>query len=163
VGILEAVLTARYGPAEFAASAPFSERRWNYGNEAWRCVLYERVIEDESLRERYLALADFYGDCLGGYLLLNSINIAMLAGPTVWGLYSMDTLQSHPAVLRANVHDARILYFMDSANVWYYGVKDKHLFVYDAETDEISDLGELERAIAEVLSEWEEVVGRNAG
>ena len=46
-------------------------------------------------------------------------------------------------------------YFMDAANVWFYGHKDGRLFVYDAETDELDDLGELDTGLAQVIEGWQ--------
>jgi hypothetical protein len=44
---------------------------------------------------------------------------------------------------------------MDAANVWYYGVKDADLWVYDRETDELDNEGPLEDALEALIGEWE--------
>jgi len=79
----------------------------------------------------------------------------MLTGESVFGLYTTRTLQHQPEVRSANLHDPEVCFFMDSANVWFYGVKDCQLYVYDAETEELDLLGPFEREFEELLRQWE--------
>ena len=44
---------------------------------------------------------------------------------------------------------------MDAANVWYYGVKDGQMWVYDLPFDDLDCLGDVAKVIDELLDEWE--------
>lgn len=80
----------------------------------------------------------------------------MLTGPEVFGLYKIDELCSQPEVKRANAYDSSLVFFMDSANVWYYAIKENSLYVFDSQTDEVDCIGDL-ASVETLLTEWEEV------
>jgi hypothetical protein len=53
------------------------------------------------------------------------------------------------------VIDPQVVYFADAANVWYYGLKEDVLYVYDASTEEFDQLGAVEVELSKLLEEWE--------
>jgi len=58
-------------------------------------------------------------------------------------------------VQSALLMDPAIDYFMEAANVWYYGLKGTELYVFDSEFDELDSLGPVEPALEEVIDRWE--------
>jgi hypothetical protein len=153
-GIIENVLTQRYGPP--AVSESDGELRWNANEEQLKCILFWSLSWDTQLRNRFGILKELYGDVRGGSLLGGSLKISQLKGPAIWSLYCIEQLQSQPEVLRAHELDPEICFFMDSANVWFYGVKAGELIVYDAVGDDLGYLGPAEPALTSLLIEFEE-------
>ena len=156
-GILETVLTSRYGQPGLIPSSPFSEKRWNDEKRMNICVLYAGLKWDRRLERDWGALKPLYGDVFGGLLLgvPSCLKVAMLGQSTVFGLYRIRDLQARPDISRASSFDPDVCYFMAAANVWFYGVKQDRLFAYDSETDEFDSLGEIEAALHTVLRSWE--------
>jgi hypothetical protein len=158
IGEVEIALTNRYGNPLVVPSEPFSEYRWRHCSDVNQSVLYKKLVWDKDLAKRWGALQPIYGDSVGGFLIgiPSSIKLAMMSGPEVFGLYPMDELQARPEIRRAHSLDAAVCFFMDSGNVWYYGVKEDQLFVYDSETDELDSLGAVACALQELFAEWEQ-------
>jgi len=152
------VLTNRYGVPKVSSERGFLVNEWNSEDETKRCRLYIGMIwngEDENFKRHY---EDLYGDALGGFILGQSLKIATLSGVEIYGLYNIEELQRRPEVLQANIIDPDIHFFMDSANVWFYGRKKEHLYVYDGETEELDQLGLIEPEIEKLLIRWEEAI-----
>jgi hypothetical protein len=156
VGILEKLLRERYGQASIVASTPLVEYRWNEGADALRCTLYKLPDSPEEFGEDTAILRPVYGDAAGGFLLGAGLKVSMIRGPRVFGLYQWQELQVVPDVVHADQLDPAICFFMDSANVWFYGLKGDRLYVYDSETGELDSLGLVQPALATLLGEWEE-------
>jgi len=154
-GLLELLLLDRYGEPIVVACTPHSEYRWNNAAETLSCILYKSA-DFEDAGTRFPILHPLYGDAVGGFLLGDSLKLSMLQGPKVFGLYQIAELQAHPEVRHANSLDPTICFFMDSANVWYYGSKDDQLYVYDSETDELDSLGPVRSGLEQLLTEWEQ-------
>lgn len=154
-GLIEILLTERYGQPIVIPSEPLAEYRWNDEIESSRSILYKTLVWKEELCARFADLTTVYGDAVGGSILLGSLKVSMLVGPKVFGLYRIKDLQRTPSVLRALEHDASVCFFMDAANVWYYGVKGQELYVFDSETDELDCLGPVQSGLSKLLSEWE--------
>jgi hypothetical protein len=129
--------------------------RWNIDVEPRRCTLYKRFSWDDDKRKKYGELHDIYGDARGGSVFRGTLKVALLEGPEIFGLYLIDELWDRPEVKHANRLDPDICFFMDSSNVWYFGVKQGELFVFDAPFEELDNLGTVERALDEVLREYE--------
>jgi hypothetical protein len=155
MGLFEQLLVERYGPPTHVARAQFVEYRWNDNAEPLRCVLFKAVRLPAGLRPEDPDLNWVYGDAAGGLLLLDSLKIAMPLSVAIYGLYTIDELQAQPEVLEAKRLDRDINYFMDSANVWFYGMKEQNMYVYDSETGDLTALGPVEQALRQVLREWE--------
>ncbi len=155
-GILESMLTRLYGKPKVIQSTPFIECRWNETDEPRRCVLYKPVVWDAELERRLGVLKPVYGDAVGGSILRGALRISMLRGPKVWGLYQIDELQTQLRDIPLIDHRPSIQFFMDSANVWYYGVRDALLYVYDTEEPEVLDaLGLIEPELERLILQWE--------
>ncbi len=108
------------------------------------------------LGTRFAGLKGIYGNAFGGFLVGNSLKIAVLLPRKVWGLWRIDELQMLRPVRIALAIDPAIDFFMDAANVWYYGHKEGELYVFDAETDELDSLGPIEPALDSLIDQWEE-------
>ena len=80
----------------------------------------------------------------------------MLSGPKVFGLYNIADLQRQPEVIVALERRSDICYFMDCSNVWFYGLHDNDLYVFDAATGELDCLGTPQSAIRALIQEWED-------
>jgi len=155
-GIMEEILTQRYGAPSVVATDELREYRWNQDNEPLSCVLYKALSPSAIRRPDTDVCSRIYGDVLGGFLYLDSLRLAMRAGPVVYGLYDIQSLWSQPEVRDANRMDPAIRFFMDAANVWFYGIKGDDVYVYDAEMAELTRLGVVVEAFQRVLDEWEE-------
>lgn len=155
-GMIEYALAQRYGPSEELSSESGPEQRWNSDERPLECILYKSLSWDDRLRTKYGVLEKLYGDARGGFLLGDSLKISLVEGPRVFGLYLIEELQSQAEVRRANELDSQICFFMDSANVWFYGLKDGELFVYDSGTQELGGLGPAQTTIQKLLIEFEE-------
>ncbi len=153
---IESVLKDRYGDPTIAPGADFLEYRWNEHDEKLTCLLYKALATSSAGNVKLRALGPVYGDALGGFLLLDSLRLAMLAGPPVYGLYAIDELWAQPEVSDANRLNREIQFFMDAANVWFYGMKEGELYVYDSEAAELMRLGPFDLAIRELLEQWEQ-------
>jgi hypothetical protein len=97
-----------------------------------------------------------YGDARGGFVIGDSLKLSLLEGPNVFGLHRIEELQGQQEIQRASALDPQIAFFMDSANVWFYGIKAGELFVYDAETAELDSLGPVDSALRTLLLEFDE-------
>lgn len=154
--LIEDVLTERYGVPTIVPGAHVAEYRWNEHSEPLSCLLYKALTPSATAEGELNVLRPIYGDVLGGFLLLDSLKLAMLAGPAVYGLHAIDELRAQPEVRDASTLDPDIQFFMDAANVWFYGMKEGELYVYDSETAELTRLGPFDQAIRELLQQWEQ-------
>ena len=156
IGILEKLLTKRYGDPRVIAGAPYAEYRWRDDVARSSSILYKSFEWNNDLERRLGVLRDVYGDVVGGFVLGDSLKISTLRRPKVYGLYPIEELQQQPEVVLALRTDPAICFFMDSANVWFYGLKNGELLVYDSETEELDRLGPIEIELERLISEWEQ-------
>lgn len=155
-GLLENVLEQRFGPQTVSSADAVVEHRWNIDDECRECILYKTLSWNDRLRRKYGVLEELYGDSRGGFILGDSLRLSLLEEPSVFGLYQIEELQSRPEVRRANKLDPQICFFMDSANVWFYGLRNGELFVYDSGTEELDTLGPVKPAIQHLVDEFED-------
>jgi hypothetical protein len=156
IGILEQVLCRRYGDPSVDCYGDALLYRWAFLEERLHSVLYKFSASTPESSVLATPLQEVYGDFLGGSLLGGSLKVAMWGGPDVFGLYRLDELQARPVVRRASHYESSLCFFMDAANVWYYAVKNEHLYVLDTDTDEIDCLGATGTALHGLLTEWEQ-------
>jgi hypothetical protein len=154
IGLLETLVTNLLGPAEPTATATEPQLTWARGPRNASCTLYKGLIWTGALRSRLDVLQRLYGDVRAGSLFGGCLKIAAVAGPELWNIYPIELLQKQPEVVEANRREPDVLFFMDSANVWFYGVKDSNLFVFDASTDELDCLGPIAKQLDEVIAQW---------
>jgi len=155
-GLVEQVLKERYGEPLVVSGAMLVEHRWNEEREARRCELCRLAGARPASETTPLLLQPVYGDFIGGSLLQGSMKLAVVAGPTIYGLYSLSRLRAQPEVCDAGQLDPSIEFFMDAADVWYYGLKGDELYVYDAPNGELYARGPVGSALVTLLQEWEE-------
>lgn len=153
-GILESILNKRYGNPELLYTKSHIESWWNRKSERLRSVLYScyDIPKHKQIKNEYRFL---YGDFIGGFLVGDSLKIANLSDNEIFGLYQIKELQQQPEIPVNIIRNRNIKFFMDAANVWFFGFCENKLFVYDAETEEFDDLGDIESGIEQLIEEWE--------
>lgn len=154
LGILERVLIHRYGQPDRTSAEGMRAMIWA-ADTVFASVLYYAVDWTRPPASEFRQHEQLYGACCGGMLVGDSLKVAMVSSEKLFGIYDIGTLVAQPEVKRAMALDAEVEFFMDAANVWYYGHKCGRLFVYDAPSDELDDLGPLESALDEVIAEWQ--------
>lgn len=157
IGILEETLTRTFGEPRIFSSQALLEFRWNTSEEeSCQSVLYKCLDQYHGSPNSLDHFSYLYGDALGGTMVGDSLKVAMLDGPEVFGLYSIDELQFQKEVRLASRLDGKIDFFMDASNMWFYGIKARELYVYDAETHELDMLGPIALALEQLILEWQE-------
>lgn len=160
-GLLEIVLTRRYGKPAISMDEGLPARCWNLDDPDHSSALYVGMKWIKPWDSRFASLKGIYGDVFGGFLIKNTLKVAVLVPRKVYGLWNIDELRMQPEVQHALVRDPAIDYFMDEHNVLFYGVKGELLYVFDAETDELDSLGPIEVALDNLMDEWESVLDEN--
>ncbi len=155
IGLLEKVLIRRYGQPIISTRRGLNARCWNPDDFDYASVLYVGMKWEGRLGTRFASLKKIYGEALGGFLVKNLLRVAMLLPRKIYGVWRMDELQRLPPVRKALAIDPHIDFFMDAANVWYYGHKAGELYVFDTATDELDSLGSIEPALETLMDEWE--------
>ncbi len=156
--MIHEILTTRYGKASTVQTDSYVEHRWNDDDDTRRCILFMGEPEwPFSVLDDLPVLRRIYDGCIAGVLIGDSIRLATLVRREIYGLYSIDQLRRQPEVRRALQLDPDVHYFMDAANVWFYGEKDGRMCVFDGETQELDVLGELAQAMGSILDQWDAV------
>jgi hypothetical protein len=154
-GVFERVLTGRYGRPITSIMDGMAAKVWNPGDDDYEAVLYMGMKWQGLPSLRYASLRDIYGDSYGGVLINNTLKAELLSSRSLFHLRNIEELRALPAIQYAVARDPRIDYFMHRDNVWYFGVKNGELYVFDNETDELDPLGPVEQALEKILDEWE--------
>jgi hypothetical protein len=153
-GLLERILTRRYGKPELCIRDGMAAKHWDTGFPNDEALLYAGKWPG-ILAVRFASLKEIYGDTYGGFLFGDSLRAANLLSREIYALWNMDEFRVQPEVQHALVLDPAVDYFMDSFNIYFYGIKRGQLYVYDAGTDEFDSLGPIEAALEERLDELE--------
>jgi hypothetical protein len=153
-GLIEEVIFRRYGFSTTTSCQELVARVWNIGDESRLCKLYVGLDWDPQLRKSHENLTPLYGDSFGGFLLGDTVKISTLVRQEVWGLYRIDELHSRSELQRALSLEPLIDYFMNAANIWFYGYKAGELYCYDAENDDIENLGKIAPALDDLITQW---------
>ncbi len=154
LGILERILMRRYGEPELNDKKGTLQKIWRAGT-LFVSNLYYSADWSKPPASHFRVHQHIYGASCGGTLVDGSLKIAMPSYDTRFEIYNLRELSERPEVQRALELDPDLAFFMDSANVWYYGHKDGKLFVYDAPFDELYERGDLESELEEVIAEKE--------
>jgi hypothetical protein len=154
-GLMERVLTRRYGRPTLSIRDGMAARCWNTDRPEDEAVLYAGMQWRGLTGARFASLKEIYGDSFGGFLMSDSLRAALLSPKEVWALWNMDDFRMQPHVQYAQVRGPGIDFFMDEANVLIYGVTKGELYVFDAETDELDLLGPVEAALETIMDELE--------
>lgn len=153
-GILEKVLIRRYGSPVLCIRGGLAAKSWNAYKQRDEAVLYVGMKWQGILGAHYSSLKEIYGNTFGGFLVGDSLRTALLTDREVWALWNIEELRALPAVKHAQVLNPAIDYFMDAANVWYYGHCAGELWEYDTEFDELNCLGPIASSIEELIDQW---------
>lgn len=153
--VLAAVLNGRYGEPSVVTEPDWVQYRWCVGTLRSRSVLYKARWSRPTVLDRYPELKQIYGEFHGGLLIEGALKIALLTPDEIFGLYRLNDLHTQPEVTRALTINPSVCFFMDSANVWFYGVTQTEMYVYDSMTGELVSLGEVVGALQTLLAEWE--------
>lgn len=156
-GLLEEVVAKRCGEPIVAIVDELPAHCWNPDEWDYATVLYQGMKWNSLAGLRFKGLKPLYGNSCGGFLVKNALKVAHLLPGEIYGIWNIEEMQSLPIIQHALVMDPAIEYFMDNANVWYYGEKLGELYVFDAEMDDIDCLGPLESALQEVFDEAAEI------
>jgi hypothetical protein len=116
--------------------------------------LYARDLANKEATDLPDTLLACYGEFGGGFLIGTSLKMATIDGRDVYGLYTIEELAAQPEVQRVTDVRPNLRFFLDAANVWYYGIEGDSLVAFDAELGELTQLGQLGPALAGLLSEW---------
>jgi hypothetical protein len=154
-GLIENILVARYGSPEIRTERGLTERSWQPDGDTRTTVLHFPAVWSCLPASAFLVHQPLYGDCCGGTLIGGALKLATICSHEIFGLYTMPELMQQPSIIRARQLDPNVAFFADAANIWFYGHKRGMLFVYDAETDELDELGALTLALEQVIGEWE--------
>lgn len=155
-GLLEELLVSLFGEPRVLQAGPLCEYRWRSGRTGAESILLKPRAWSHGLLDLHGELAAVYGDAVGGSLVDGSLKVAMLGGYELEWLYSIDELCSQPEVKDALSLDDGVSFFMDAANVWFYGIRRGELCVYDSETGELDELGPVPEELVTVVRQWEE-------
>jgi hypothetical protein len=154
-GLLEKIMTRRYGEPVLSTRHGLQARCWNLHTPDDSGALYVGMKWTEPWASRYASLKELYGDIFGGFLVKNTLKVAVLLPREVWGLWNIEELRVQPYVQYALEKDPDIDYFMDENGVLYFGIKGGQLYVFDIETDELDCLGPVEQALETLMDEQE--------
>ncbi|TCO60984.1 hypothetical protein [Actinocrispum wychmicini] len=150
-GLVASVLTDLFGPPEPGSDADsLAWTTWRSNDPDHRSRLYRRTGPTD-LPDALLAC---YGDFGGGFLIGSSIKMATIDSQDVHGLYRFDELAIQPELSDVRVQRPELHFFLDAANVWFYGIEGDTLVAFDADLDEITDLGDPAAALPDLLTEW---------
>ena len=156
-GLLERILTRRYGPPLTCIRDGMAARCWNIEEPTDEALLYVGMTWQGERSLRFASLKDIYGDALGGILINNCLKAAIFAPRRLFAVWNIYDLRMQPEVQHALARDPAIEYFMEAFNVYFYGLRGGDLYVFDAETDELDRLGPVEPALETLMDEFEAV------
>jgi hypothetical protein len=155
-GLLEKILIRRYGQPVPCAREGMIARCWNSHDPDNEAVLYMGMKWDGRAGLRFGSLSSIYGDSFGGILIKNILRVAILSPRQLFAVWNIEELRMLPPVRKALALDPAIDFFMDAANVEYFGHKAGELYVFDTVTDELDSLGPIEAALETLMDQWEE-------
>jgi hypothetical protein len=159
-GLLERILSRRYGKPTISTRHGLPARLWKLDDPNFSAALYVGMTWTDQWTLRFGSLKGIYGDVFGGFLVKNTLKVAVLLPREVWGLWNIDEFRIQPSVRRALARDPAVDYFMDEDMVLFYGIKRGQLYVFDAETDELDSLGPVEPALQTVMDQLESARGK---
>ena len=162
-GLLEKILIQRYGQPNLIIRHGMIAKSWRTPYPDDESLLYVGMKWKGELGARFASLEDIYGDACGGYLVKNMLKVAVIAPRDIYGLWHIDELRSLGAVEHAVSLNPAVDYFMDEANVLYYGIKKGELYVFDTDFDELDSLGPIEPALHTLMDQLETARRDNRG
>lgn len=156
-GVVASVLTNLFGPP-VPEPGPDTDSlawfTWHANDPNNRSRLYVRTRSTPPSADLPDDLLACYGDFGGGSLIGTSMKMAAIDGRDVYGLYRIEELAAQPELREVHIARPDLCFFLDAANVWFYGVERGGLVAFDAELEEITELGEPATAFPGLLAEW---------
>jgi hypothetical protein len=137
-GIVERILTDRFGPGvEESEREGFVVRRWLPKDDPRTSRLFY------SSKERLLipALEPIYGAAHAGILAGRALKLAIPSSPAPFGVPELRSYLNAPELAGVLAETGDLIFFMDAANVYFYGMSNGEIIEYDAETTELDSLG----------------------
>lgn len=157
-GIVAAVLTDLFGPASQEVSEddgePLTWYIWQ-SEDGKDSRLYQRSSTPSPSGVLHEDLIRCYGDFGGGFLVDGALRLASIDARDVYGLYRINELPQQPELQDVRHSRPELIFFMDAANVWFYGIADGGLVSYDSELGELTNLGDLATGLRELVIEWQ--------
>ncbi len=157
-GILEKVMTRRYGQPTMSIRRGLPARCWNLDRPDESAALYVGMKWNSEAGARYASLKPIYGNLFGGFLIKDTLKVSILMPQEVYGVMNITYLRNIPEVRHAMARDPAIDYFMHEHGIKYFGLKRGEFYEYDIETDELDCLGPIEQALNTILEDWDEIV-----
>lgn len=150
-GIVERCLVERFGqPLEEGEEDGLTARRWLAADDPRTSVLYYARAGAGAPP----GLDAIYGTVHGGVLAGTSLKLGATAEPAPFGVPLLDEYADTPELRDVLAEEPGVTFFMDAANVYFYGVARGEMVEYDAETGELEPLGPPEVALGEVVDQW---------
>ncbi len=97
-GLLEQVLTRRYGQPVTSIRDGMGARLWNTEHPDDEAVLYIGMKWLRPSETRFSPLREIYGDSCGGYLIKNTLKAAILLPQKIYGIWNIDDLGMRPEI-----------------------------------------------------------------
>jgi hypothetical protein len=155
-GIVEWYLSDRLGPwVEEAGPNGLIVRRWRAKEDPMTSRLFYGSAEGAVAP----ALRPVYGSAHAGIIAGRALKLAAFGPPVPFGVPEAGGYHQAPEL--AGVLAARddLVFFMDAANVYFYGISDDTVVEYDAETGELDNSGPPETAVPAIIGSWLESAG----
>jgi hypothetical protein len=150
-GIVEQVLVERFGPgAEEGEREGFVVHRWLPKDDPGTSRLFY------SSTERLLVpvLEPVYGAAYAGILAGRALKLAAPGPYAPFGVPELRSYLNAPELGGLLAGTSNLIFFMDAANVYFYGMLNGEVVEYDAETAELDSLGSPDSAIPDIIDRW---------
>jgi hypothetical protein len=100
------------------------------------------------------ALQRVYGSAHAGILAGRALKLAAFGPPVPFGVPEAAGYRRAPELVNVFESSGNLVFFMDAANVYFYGMSNGMVVEYDAETGELDDSGEPESAVPAIIDSW---------
>jgi hypothetical protein len=151
-GIVEQCLADRLGaPVDDGEEEDLTVRRWLAPDDPRTSRLFYTAAPGSGGAPE---LDEIYGGAHAGILAGTSLKLAARAAPVPFGLPALGDYGKVPELGDVLAEHAEITFFMDAANVYFYGLARGEIVEYDAGTGELDSLGPPESAIPDVVDQW---------
>jgi len=150
-GIIEQYLCNRLGHwVEEVEQGELVMRRWLPKEDPMTSRLFYKSPEGVAVP----ALQRVYGSAHAGILAGRALKLAAFGPPVPFGVPEAVGYRRAPELANVFETSRNLVFFMDAANVYFYGMSDGMVVQYDAETDELDDSGPPESAIPTIIDSW---------
>jgi hypothetical protein len=150
-GIVEQALSERFGPGtEEDQRENLAICRWLPKDDPRTNRLFY-----SSTKSLFIpALVPIYGRAHAGILAGRALKLSALGPPVPFGVPELESYLHAPELAEVLSETSGITFFMDAANVYFYGMLNGEVIEYDAETAESDSLGPPDRAVPDIMDRW---------